>query len=489
MYHPELGTARYTPSGNKRSTMSELHTEHGNSGLVRGLGFIDSSSIVVCAIIGTGIFLKSSIMAQLLGSPFWVLMAWIAAGVLSLAGALTYAELGSVLPDAGGDYVYLRKAYGERIAFLFGWMIFTVGSSGIAALATAFATFFSELLSLKAVWYELSFLIFDNEILWRFGIRQVVALLAIVVFAVINCTGVGFSGRIQTFFSITKIVSVLTIIFGVFFFARNVSWENSAIMFDHGGWPGFRNFGAAMIAALWAYNGWYFLGSVGGEVREPQKNIPRALITGMLVVIAAYLLTNAAYFHALPFNEIVTSNSTLYRDAPPVAGKAAESFLGPVGLRLVMVIFLVSTLGTLHAELLTMPRIPYAMARNRRFFKLIGRLGKTSVPVWSIGLMAFWACLLSLTGTFDQLTTLMIFSQWIFYGVTASTVFVLRRKMPDAQRSYRTVGYPVLPILFIGVAAWLVINNLVTNPLQSVFGVGIILLGFPLYRYFSTHNG
>lgn len=469
--------------------MPEMRSENSTSNLVRGLGFIDSSSIVVCAIIGTGIFLKTSIMAQLLGSPFWVLMAWVAAGVLSLAGALTYAELGSVLPDAGGDYVYLRRAYGEKIAFLFGWMIFTVGSSGIAALATAFATFFSELLSLKAVWYEATVVIFGNEFLWRFGVRQVVAFLAIVLFAVINCTGVSFSGRIQTFFSITKIVSVLTIIAGVFFFARNATWENFSIVQKSGGWPGFRNFGAAMIAALWAYNGWYFLGSVGGEVRDPQKNIPRALIAGMMIVITAYLFTNAAYFHALPFEEVVTSNSTLYRDAPPVAGKAAETFLGPVGLRLVMLIFLVSTLGTLHAELLTMPRIPYAMARNGSFFKMIGRLGKTSVPVWSIGLMALWACLLSLTGTFDQLTTLMIFSQWIFYGVTASTVFVLRRKMPDAQRSYRTVGYPVLPILFIGVATWLVINNLVTNPLQSVFGVGIILLGFPLYNYFSTHAG
>ena len=469
--------------------MSEVHAEHGNSGLVRGLGFIDSSSIVVCAIIGTGIFLKTSIMAQLLGSPFWVLMAWIAAGILSLAGALTYAELGSVLPDAGGDYVYLRRAYGEKVSFLFGWMIFTVGSSAIAALATAFATFFSELLSLKAVWYESTIMIFGSEFLWRFGVRQVVAFFAIVMFAFINCTGVGFSGRIQTFFSVTKIVSVLTIIVGVFFFARNASWENAAAVYGHRGWPGFRNFGAAMIAALWAYNGWYFLGGVGGEVRDPQKNIPRALIAGMLVVIAAYLLTNAAYFHALPFNEIVTSNSTLYRDAPPVAGKAAETFLGPVGLRLVMVIFLISTLGTLHAELLSIPRIPYAMARNGRFFSLVGRLGRTSVPVWSIGLMALWACFLSLTGTFDQLSTLLIFAQWIFYGITASTVFVLRRKMPDAHRSYRTVGYPVLPVLFIGVATWLVINTLITNPLESVFGVGIILLGFPLYRYFSAHNG
>jgi len=460
-----------------------------NNHLLRGLTLTSSTSIVICSIIGTGIFMKTAIMAQYVGTPFLVLAAWFAAGLLSLAGALTYAELGAMFPKAGGDYVYLNAAYGEAPSFLYGWMYITVGSSGAAALAIAFATFLSVILPISSVWTEHTFHFLGQDMIWRFGIRQLVAVGAIIFCAVINCVGVAFSGRIQTFFTVTKVLGVIVIICGVFFISKDVSWENLRTFGDSPQWCGMKAFGAAMIASLWAYNGWSFLGFVGGEVRNPGRNIPRALIFGILVVLAAYCLINIAYFYALPFSEVVTSNSTRYRDALTIAAKAAQTFLGPMGIKLISVMFIISTFGTLHSELLTIPRISFAMARNGLFFSPFGYLGKRShVPVFAIGFKAVCACILACSGTFDQLTTLLIFALWIFYGMTASSVFVLRRKMPVAERPYRTAGYPVVPFLFVLAAAWLVINTLMTNPVESVIGLGLIVLGLPIYFYFRYNR-
>jgi len=462
-----------------------MQTERGS--LVRGLTLYDSTSIVICSIIGTGVFLKTAIMAQYVGSPFLVMAAWAAAGVLSLAGALTYAELGAMMPHAGGDYVYLRTAYGEGAAFLYGWMYITVGASGAAALAAAFATFLATVAPVGAVWVERTVSVFGHDILWRFGMKQVVAVAAILACGGLNCAGVSFSGRVQSVFTTVKVLGVVLVTAGVFLFSKDVSWEHLTAPADAPAWCGFGAFGAAMLAALWAYNGWTFLGLVAGEVRRPERTIPRAIIAGMIIVLAVYLLANLSYLCALPFDETLTSNSTLYRDAPPVATKAVMTFLGPVGIRLITVLFIVSTIGTLHTEILVIPRISYAMARDGLFFKPFGRLSaRTHVPVFSVGFKVFLACLLACSGTFDQLTTLLIFSLWIFYAMTASSVFVLRRKYPDADRPYRTLGYPVVPALFVLTAVWLVVNTLLTSPLESLIGLGLIIPGIPLYRYFRS---
>jgi APA family basic amino acid/polyamine antiporter len=241
-----------------------------------------------------------------------------------------------------------------------------------------------------------------------------------------------------------------------------------------------------MMAALWAYNGWYILPVVAGEVRNPQRNVPRGLIVGILTVLATYLLANLAYFYALPSAEIVTANSTAHPEALPVAAKAAQTFLGPVGAGFISIAFVISTLGALNGCIMAQARIPFAMARDGLFFQRVGQVSQRSrAPVWAIIVQGACASVLALSGTFDQITTYVIFALWLFAGVTVSAVFVLRRKMPEIERPYKALGYPLVPVLFILVAVWLVINTIITSPIESVTGLALIALGLPLYFYFK----
>ncbi len=459
--------------------------------LIRSLGLRDATALVIGTIIGTGVFLKTTPMAQAVGAPQWVLLAWLVAGMLSLAGALTYAELGALLPKAGGEYVYLRTAYGDLPAFLFGWMRITVGGAGSIAIAgVAFATFLSSVIPLDAVWVKKSFIVLGERFDWQFGIKQVVAVLVIVACAGLNCLRVVFGGRIQFVLTLLKVAAIATLVIGVFWFGKGTTWQHFAAPAGAGEWCGFSAFGAAMIAALWAFDGWNNMPMVAGEVRNPGRNIPLALFIGMAVVLLAYAAANVAYFYALPFGEIVTANSTRHRDALPVAAMAARSFLGAHGPSLVAVAFIISTLGLLNGSLLTNARVPYAMARDGLFFARFARLNETTaVPVTSIIVLALWASLLAISGTFDQLTDCVVFAGWIFYALTTSAVFVLRRKMPDLPRPYKTFGYPLVPVVFIAVASALLANTLVTARLESLFGLVLIASGLPLYlRLKSSRN-
>jgi APA family basic amino acid/polyamine antiporter len=240
-----------------------------------------------------------------------------------------------------------------------------------------------------------------------------------------------------------------------------------------------------MLAALWAYDGWNNMPMAAGEVQNPGRNIPRALIGGMLAVMAIYLLANLAYFYALPVAEIVTSNSTQHRAALPVAAKAATTFLGEYGGKLVAVAFVVSAFGALNGSILANARVPYAMARDQLFFQKMATLNMhTRVPVPALLVQAVWSCVLAVSGTYDQLTDSLLFASWIFYGLVTSSVFVLRRKRPDLPRPYRTLGYPLVPALFVLVSAWLVVNTLIEKRVESVTGIVLILIGLPLYYYF-----
>lgn len=451
--------------------------------LIRGLGLRDTTALVIGTIIGTGVFLKTTPMAQEAGAPQWVLLAWIVAGLLSLAGALTYAELGALLPKAGGEYVYLRTAYGDLPAFLFGWMRITVGGAGSIAIAgVAFATFLSSVIPLEAVWVRKSFVVLAEKFEWQFGIKQVVAVLVILACAALNCLRVVFGGRIQFVLTSLKVAGIAVIVVGVFCFGKGVAWQHFAAPVGAERWCGFPAFGAAMIAALWAFDGWNNMPMVAGEVRDPGRNVPLALFLGMLVVLLAYAAANLAYFYALPFQEIVAANSTQHRDALPVAAMAARSFLGVHGPALISVAFIISSLGLLNGSLLTNARVPYAMARDGFFFQRFARLHESSaVPVTATVLLAIWASLLAISGTFDQLTDCVVFAGWIFYALTTSAVFVLRRKMPDHPRPYKTFGYPLLPLAFIAVAIGLLCNTLLTKRLESLFGLVLIASGLPLY--------
>jgi APA family basic amino acid/polyamine antiporter len=453
------------------------------SQLIRGLTLRDTTALVVGTIIGTGVFLKTAKMSQAVGSPELVLLAWLAAGLLSLAGALTYAELGAMLPKAGGEYVYLREAYGNFPAFLFGWMRIIIGSAGsIASFGVAFALFLSAIVPLDTVWMERTFKVFGKEINWQFGTKQIVAVAIILFFSALNCMRVVFGGRIQSILTFGKVLGIIAIVIGVFFFAPAATWENFRAPEGAAAWCGFSAFGAAMLGALWAFDGWNNMPMVAGEVKNPGRNVPWALFIGMAIVILVYGAINIAYFYALPFSEVITSSSSLHGNSLPVVSKAAKSFLGEYGPKFVSVAVLLSVIGVLNGSILTSARIPYAMAKDGLFFARFAKLNdKSSVPVAAIIMQGIWASLLSLSATFDQLTEGVVFAGMIFYASCCVAVFVLRRKMPEAPRPYRTIGYPVVPLLFVGVAVWLLINTVMTSRVESIAGLILISLGLPIY--------
>jgi APA family basic amino acid/polyamine antiporter len=435
--------------------------------LVRGLDLSATTALVVGTIIGTGVFLKTARMAQAVGTPFLVLLAWAAAGLLSLAGALSYAELGAMLPAAGGEYVYLRAAYGDLPAFLFGWMRLMIGSTGsIASFGAAFATFLSALVPMNS------------------ALMKTMGVAVILLFSAINCLRVTIGGRVQAILTLAKVLAIATIAGGVFFFAPAATKEHLLAPAGVPAWCGFSAFGAAMLSALWAFDGWNNMPMAAGEVRDPGRNLPRALIQGMAMVLLVYGVLNLAYCYALPIGEIANSSSTLHDAALPVASKAAQTFLPRFGAQWVAIAAMLSTIGALNGSILTGARIPFAMARDGLFFACFARLGERSaVPVVAIILQGLWAALLVVSATFDQLTDCVIFASMIFYAATTAAVFVLRKKLPDAPRPYKTLGYPVVPLLFVAVAIWLLINTLRTNPLESAAGLGLIALGLPVYLW------
>jgi len=435
--------------------------------LVRGLDLSATTALVVGTIIGTGVFLKTARMAQAVGTPWLVLLAWAAAGLLSLAGALSYAELGAMLPNAGGEYVYLRAAYGDRPAFFFGWMRLAIGSSGsIASFGAAFATFLSALIPMSSA-----------------GMKAT-GVAVILFFSAINCLRVTIGGRVQAFLTLAKVLAIASIAGGVFFFAPSASWSHLRAPPGVPAWCGLPAFGAAMLSALWAFDGWNNMPMAAGEVRDPGRNVPRALILGMAMVLLVYGLLNLAFCYALPISEIASASSPSHDTALPVASKAAQTFLPRFGAQWVALAALLSTIGALNGSILTGARIPYAMARDGLFFASFARLGQRSaVPVVSIMAQGLWAALLVVLAEFDQLTDCVIFASMIFYAITTAAVFVLRKKQPGAPRPYKTLGYPVVPVLFIAVAVWLLINTLRTNPLESAAGLGLIGLGWPVYLW------
>jgi APA family basic amino acid/polyamine antiporter len=455
--------------------------------LARALSLRDAIALVL-TVIGTGVFLKTATMAQLVGSPNKVLLAWVAAGLLSLAGALTYAELGAMMPEAGGEYVFLREAYGDLPAFLFGWSsVMLIASGGLAAVSTGLTSFLASFVPLDAVWVTHDFHLLGQVVHWRLGIQQIVAVAVILLFAGVNSRGIETGGRVQWVATVAKLGGIAVIVVGAFLFSRTGSWEHLKTPVTARIAPaGVGAFGAAMIAALWAYQGWSNVPMMAGEIEKPERNIPRALIYGMLIVILVYLITNLAYFYALPFSEILTSNSTAYRDALPIAARTAQTFSSH-GAQIVSIAFAISAIGTLNGITMMNARVPFAMARDGLFFRPLGNLSPTSrVPVNAIWFQGTWACLLALVGTFDQITTAAIFGVWVFTALVGSSLFVLRNKLPAAPRRYRTPGYPVVPALFVVVALWLVVNTVTAYPVEAAASIVLMALGLPFFFYFRA---
>jgi APA family basic amino acid/polyamine antiporter len=455
----------------------------------RDLGLTHAASLVVGVIIGTGIFLKAASMAQAVGTPLLVLAAWAAAGGVAMLGALCFAELGALLPRAGGEYVYLRTAYGELLAFLFACNAFLLGGAAVAAYGAAVAIFVSDIHRFDARWYEHTLHFGSATVVLEFGVRQLIAVGLIGVFTVINCLGVMLGGRVQTVLTVTKVAAILAVAFGVFAFSDVHDLSNLRGV-PGGGSGGLAGFGGAMFAALWAYSGWQFLPMAAGEVRDPQRNLPRAIVGGALLVLALYLTINAAYLYALPFWQVASANSTAYPDAPSVAARAVQTFLGGRAAPIAALIFMISTIGSLNGVILGAARVPYAAARDGLFFAAFGRLAPRSrVPLTSLIFLGVWGALLAATGTFDQLTNMAVMSYALFWIPVALAVIVLRHKLPDAPRAFRVPGYPLVPLAFVLVMVGIVISGLVTATRESLAALALILLGLPLYPLFRRRTG
>lgn len=438
--------------------------------LLRSLGAWGAISIVVGTIIGSGIFLVPKTMVSEVGSPSLVLMVFVVGGLLSLCGALTYAELGAALPYAGGEYVYLREAYGPLLSFLYGWTQFWVIKSGsIATLATAFFYYLANF------WPSLQAPLLVFPLPWDSTLEissgQLLAIALILGLAWVNYFGVKLGGQVQTAVTVVKVGMILAIVLLAALLGGGESGNLVSTVTHTGGLQGFF---AALVAALWAYDGWNNLNMVSSEIQNPQRNIPRALILGVLLVGAIYLCANVAYFYVLSASEVAATDR--------VASEAARKFLGDAGGDAVALAAMISIFGALNGSILSGSRVPYALARDGYFFSPLGRVhARHRTPHYSILALSCWGAVLVLSGSYEQLFTYVIFAAWIFFGLTGAAVFVLRTKRPQMTRPFRVLGYPYIPVLFVVMAGALVLMTLWTSPRESLMGLGLIALGFPYY--------
>jgi basic amino acid/polyamine antiporter, APA family len=444
-------------------------------------------AVNVANMIGAGVFLKARVMTCNVGSAKMVLVVWLAAGLLSLAGTFAYSEIAAMMPEAGGDYVYLRRAYGRLVGFMYGWMAFSVARAGSqAALAVGLAIFMNVALggALDAWHFEVAAL----GTQWSVNALTGVALVTIWAVAFINCASAAAGGRMALVLTMVKVGLVLGVGIGAFAFASG-DWSHlSASSFTgrcdgvslsaRGGIAGF---GAAMLGALWAYDGWQNVASLAGEVRDPQRNLPRAFVGGTMAVIALYLFVNLSFFYAMTPLQVASVPAS-----SSVATEVLKRFLGPMAVSMTAVALMISSFGSLHASALAGSRIPFAMARDGLFFRALVRLSpRTNVPVRAILAQAAWASVLALSGSYDKLTDSVIFASWMFYGLVTASLFVFRKKLPDAPRPYRTFGYPLVPLIFVLATAALLINTFVAAPHEALLGCAVIAAGLPFYWYWS----
>jgi APA family basic amino acid/polyamine antiporter len=440
-------------------------------------------AVNVANMIGTGVFLKTRVMTCNVGSARTVLVVWLAAGLLSLAGTFSYSEIAAMMPEAGGDYVYLRRAYGRLVGFLYGWMAFTVARAGSQAALAVGLAIFMNVASGGALdrWHLPAGPVSLNGL-------TLVALVSIWTVALINCASVAAGGRMALVLTLAKVLLVISVGAGAFLFAAG-SWGH----LTEGGLAGscegvadsarggIAGFGAAMLGALWAYDGWQNVAPLAGEIRDPQRNLPRAFVGGTLVVVALYLFVNVAYYFALTPLEIASVPAS-----SSVATEVLKRFLGPAAVSMTAVALMISSFGALHASVLANSRIPFAMARDGLFFRGLARLSpRSNVPVRAILAQAAWASLLALSGSYDALTDSVIFGSWLFYGLVTASLFVFRKNMPDAPRPYRAFGYPAVPMVFLLVTAALLINTFIAAPREALRGVALLAAGLPFYWYWS----
>jgi len=444
--------------------------------LLRVLGLREGIAIHMGVIIGSGIFLVPATIAGHLHAMGPIMLVWIVAGMLTLFGALTMAELSAVLPQAGGPYIYLSHSFGRIWGFLFSWNDFFINKAGsAAAIAVAFATYlgyFIPAIDPKTPFFTLGF---------DFGWVQLIAIATIVLVTMINVRGVKFGGWVMNIFTSAKVLALLGLIVAVFISGKGEAHNFLPWWPDHWGSEMFSAFGLAMISALWAYDGWIDVTLTAGEFRNPERNVPWSLLIGTIAVITLYLLANLAYAFVIPLDRM--PNSTR------IAGDVAQTVLGPIGASLVVIGIMCSSFGTTNGMLLGGPRSLYAAAVDGTIAKSLGKVHpRYRSPYVAIITMGVWGSLLTLSGTYDQITSYVVFGSWGFYALTALSVIVLRKKMPDAVRPYKAWGYPYATLLFVAIAGWFLYNTLVEDTRNALIGIALLLVSVPLYFYWVRKN-
>jgi APA family basic amino acid/polyamine antiporter len=439
----------------------ESDSPAGIAGLRRSLTTFDLAMIAIGSTIGSGIFLTPSLVAGHLPSLPLFLTVWVLGGVVALCGALSFAELGGMMPRAGGMYAYLTETYGPLTGFLFGWAYFlVVNTGGIAALSIAFATYLGFFIPLEG---------------WTL---QATAIGGLAIVTALNITGVRTGGMFADLFTILKLAGIAAlIVIGLGWGSRGTSIAraagNGAVSVTGSA------LAAAMVGVLWSYGGWQHASFATAEARRPARSIPIAMVVGAAVVTLVYILANVAYLSLLPLDAIAAS--------PRLAADAVSTVLGAPGGALISLAIFISTFGSVGIYTLTAPRIYFAMAQDGLFFKRVAAVHpRFRTPAGAILIQSAWAAILILFWqTFDRLISYVVFTDWIFFGLTGAAVLVLRKTRPAAERPYRTFGYPFTPLIFVGISIWFVVNTLIDEPAQAWAGLGFLAAGIPVYYFWK----
>lgn len=468
--------------------------------LARTLGLWTTISVVIGGIIGSGIFMKPSLMASQLGSPEWLVGVWIIAGLVTLCGALSNAEVAAMMPETGGQYIFFQRMYGDAVAFLYGWSAFAVmNTAGVASIAYVLGTYVEYFVTLPR---------FDpaTENSFRIGIPFVgtifplanigVKLVTIVVvmgLTWVNMISTESGGRLQVIFTALKLGAIVLIVLGLFASPHgDIShFVNDSSTIRPQGWSMVTAVIAAITGAFWGYDGWNNITFIAGEVKNPQRNIPRSLLMGILACIATYVLINLAYLYILPIDQIASSSM--------VASHASEVVMGGIGGGIIAVMVIVSTFGTTNGNVLATARVSFAMAEQRQFFRSMGKVHpRFQTPANALLVHGVWTSVLVLSGSFDMLTDMLIFVSYLFYALGVLGVFVLRRRMPHAERPYKVWGYPVVPAIFVLFALFFLVVTLIndiqlymagkTAIINSLLGLLLTVIGIPLYWYFRRQQ-
>jgi APA family basic amino acid/polyamine antiporter len=465
--------------------MEQTSIEEGKNSkphLLRKMNLLDSTFLVIGSIVGSGIFMTTGFIAEYLPSPGFILLVWLVGGFITLSGALSFAELGAMYPQAGGQYIYLRKAYGTWAGFLYGWGFFwVIECGGIATLSVGFAEYFGYFVpQLSTQTYLLQLNIFNTT--YSLSTGQLIAVFSIVILSAVNYFGIKSGITVQNIFTFLRIGAVASLIILGLAIGKKSGIGNVGELFPSGGVFDFRLFGLALIAVLWTYDGWYGVNCTAEEIKNPERNIPLGLILGTLSVTFFYMLINLVYILALPVDSM--------KGVARIGEHASTHLFGITPTLFISCTIMISIFGCLSATIIYGPRVYFAMAEDKVFFKSMAYVHpRYKVPTKAIFWQAVWASILCFSGTYQALFEYVVFALVIFFAATGLAVLVLRWKAPDVNRPYKAWGYPVLPLLFVLINLAVFINTVWAQPLKSGVGLLILLAGIPAFLYWKKKAG